>query len=177
MLTSPRSPSTILLVLLDRSREMGAAEQAEMLLARDPADRVSLANPFAVVLLLDALRAAGAPEQLSALAIRSAAHAFPEDPGAVVRLLGGLRAAGAEQVTNQIPSVGRFALCLEQQERKDQSIPLWNRDRQHIGNAMGLRQSELMTLCRTGQHPTPAESGRHFHADTVQLHSYVHALR
>jgi hypothetical protein len=61
---------------------------------------ISLDDPFAVAGLLDSLRAAGAEEQVTALAARAAASIPLDDPDDVTRLLDSLRAAGAEdQVT------------------------------------------------------------------------------
>ena len=65
------------------------------------ATHASLDDPYAVARLLDALREAGAGEQVTALLDRDpAAHASLDDPYAVARLLDALREAGAgEQVT------------------------------------------------------------------------------
>jgi hypothetical protein len=48
----------------------GRASRPPVLLARDPAARVSLDRPYAVAELLDELRATGAQEQAAALAAR-----------------------------------------------------------------------------------------------------------
>ena len=59
-----------------------------------------LDDPQTVNWLLGSLRAAGAQEQVTALADRAAAHVALDNPDAVAWLLGALRAAGAqEQVT------------------------------------------------------------------------------
>ncbi|MDX3697903.1 hypothetical protein PV726_48685 [Streptomyces europaeiscabiei] len=59
-----------------------------------------LDNPHAVAELLDALREAGAHEQIAALAEQAAAHTALDNPHAVAELLDALRKAGAhEQVT------------------------------------------------------------------------------
>jgi hypothetical protein len=64
------------------------------------AAHVAAADPGAVGLLLNRLRAAGAQDQVTALAERAAAHGAAADPGAVAMLLDRLRAAGAQdQVT------------------------------------------------------------------------------
>ena len=55
----PRPPGDVAR-LLDSLREAGAHEQAATLLARDPAARAALDNPYNVALLLDRLREAGA---------------------------------------------------------------------------------------------------------------------
>ncbi|MEW2267961.1 hypothetical protein ACGF5T_30875 [Streptomyces sp. NPDC047853] len=57
----------------------------------------ALNDPGAVAELLNALRGAGAQEQVTALAKRVAAHAALDDPGAVAQLLNMLRGAGAQQ--------------------------------------------------------------------------------
>ncbi|MER6206564.1 hypothetical protein [Streptomyces sp. NPDC001642] len=63
------------------------------------AAHVPVDNPFAVVMLLEELRKAGAVEQVAALAERAAAHIPLDDQFAVVMLLEELRKAGAvEQV-------------------------------------------------------------------------------
>jgi hypothetical protein len=72
---------------------------------RDSADRAAahtvFEDPVAVGMLLNALQAAGATEQITALLARDpASHAPLDDPAAVVWLLNALRAAGAtEQIT------------------------------------------------------------------------------
>ena len=56
----------------------------------------ALEDPYTTARLLDALRAAGAPDQVDALLARDpAAHAQLDDPSATARLLDALRAAGA----------------------------------------------------------------------------------
>ncbi len=71
---------------------------------RRPADWVTAHaasdDPGGVARLLDALREAGAADQVIMLAGRAAAHTRLDDPGGVARLLDALREAGAaEQVT------------------------------------------------------------------------------
>ena len=61
------------------------------------AAHASLDDPHATVRLLDALREAGAHEQVAVLAARAAAHTSLDDPHATVRLLGALREAGAHE--------------------------------------------------------------------------------
>ena len=64
-------------ILLGGLRAAGAEQQVTVLLARDPAARVSLDDPFGVAILLGRLREAGAHEQAAALAARlSAAGMF-----------------------------------------------------------------------------------------------------
>ena len=73
--------------LLWALQNVGASEQADALLARDPAAHVNVDDPYAVGRLLQALRRAGADDQAKALAARAAAHTSLDDPGAVARLL------------------------------------------------------------------------------------------
>ena len=64
-------------ILLGGLRAADAEQQVTVLLARDPAARVSLDDPFGVTILLGRLREAGAHEQAAALAARlSAAGMF-----------------------------------------------------------------------------------------------------
>ena len=64
------------------------------------AGHAPLDDPRDVAYLLDALRAAGAQDQVTALAARAAAHGALDDPYGAAHLLRGLREAGAQdQVT------------------------------------------------------------------------------
>jgi hypothetical protein len=82
--------------LLDALRSAGAADQVEILLARDPAAHAALDNPYATARLLYSLRAVGATDQIEVLlAGAPAAHAALDNPYATARLLYSLRAAGA----------------------------------------------------------------------------------
>ncbi|MFE7077355.1 hypothetical protein ACFU96_45470, partial [Streptomyces sp. NPDC057620] len=86
--------------LLDVLRDVGAREQVEVLLGRDPATHANLDDPGGVSWLLEALREAGAREQVSVLAERAVTHTRPDDLHTVSRRLETLREAGAqEQVT------------------------------------------------------------------------------
>ena len=84
---------------------------------------VSLSDAYGVAALLDGPRAAGAQEQVTALADRAAAHAYLGDPGDVAALLDALRAAGAEQqaaaLADRLPGTGMFKLFREQESRQD----------------------------------------------------------
>ena len=84
--------------LLSSLREVGAQEQAAVLLARDPADLVALDNLFGVAFLLDRLREAGAQDQVTALLARDPAKSVAlGDPVGVIRLLDTLREADAQE--------------------------------------------------------------------------------
>jgi uncharacterized protein YidB (DUF937 family) len=98
--------------------------QRRMLLARDPAGHVSLADPYGVAGLLDSLREAGAHQQVAALLARDpAGHAPLADPRGVAGLLDSLREAGAQDqatmLTNRLPAAGMFELFCAQQSRQD----------------------------------------------------------
>ena len=71
-----------------------AGDQAEALLARDPAAHANLDDPYAVARLLQALKRAGGTDQAKALAARAAVHTNFDDLYAVARLLRTLRWAG-----------------------------------------------------------------------------------
>ncbi|TKK91428.1 hypothetical protein FDA94_01165 [Herbidospora galbida] len=73
--------------LLNLLHRMGAREQIDMLLARDPAAHVALDNPGVVAGLLERLRKLEAHGQIAVLAERAAAHAALDRPGSVARLL------------------------------------------------------------------------------------------
>jgi hypothetical protein len=92
--------SKALVRLLGMLREVGTDEQVAVLAGRVAA-HASVEDPAAAARLLDALRAFGAPEQVTTvLAGRAAAHTSLQNPGGVAWLLGSLLAAGAhEQVT------------------------------------------------------------------------------
>jgi len=88
--------------LLYRLRKAGAAEQAAVLLRRDPAARVSLDDPRGVAFLLGELRESGAAEQAAVLLRRDpAGNVSLDDPDAVASLLYGLLAAGAQEAQEQ----------------------------------------------------------------------------
>ena len=78
-------------------RRAGADEQAAALLARNPAAQVVIDDPGAVAVLLDSLRAAGAPDQVAALAARAADRVALDTPDLVAQLLGSLREGGAHK--------------------------------------------------------------------------------
>ncbi|MEG3631947.1 hypothetical protein [Streptomyces poriticola] len=61
------------------------------------AANAALAPPYAVAILLEGLREAGAQKQLTALAERAAAHISLDDPFAVTALLRVLREAGTQE--------------------------------------------------------------------------------
>jgi hypothetical protein len=85
--------------LLGMLEQVGAVDQRDRLLDRDPAAHVSLDNLQTVGWLLDALRLVGATGQVTVLASRAAAHASLDHP-AMGMLLGVLREVGATgQVT------------------------------------------------------------------------------
>ncbi|WP_280470584.1 ATP-binding protein [Nocardia farcinica] len=65
--------------LLNGLRAVGADEQIQTLLDRDPANHIPLDNPYAVSLLLNWLRAVGAEEQFQALLDREPANHIPLD--------------------------------------------------------------------------------------------------
>jgi hypothetical protein len=78
-----------------------------------------LDNPWAVAVLLDALRAAGAADQVAVLLARDpAAHVPFDDPFAVGWLLDAMREAGAEEQAKvlvvRLPAEGLFDLFLRQ---------------------------------------------------------------
>ncbi|MGP4114437.1 hypothetical protein ACTWP5_26440 [Streptomyces sp. 4N509B] len=82
--------------LLADLREGEAREQADVLLARDPARRVPLDEPFGLGRLLDRLVQVGAREQLDVLLTRDpASQVSLDDLAAASVLLDSLRAAGA----------------------------------------------------------------------------------
>ena len=84
--------------LLWALQNAGARDQAEGLIARNPAAHANLDDPYAVARLLGAVRKAGAADQAETLAARAAAHANLDDPYAVARLLRTLgRATDADQ--------------------------------------------------------------------------------
>ncbi|MFJ4513060.1 hypothetical protein [Streptomyces sp. NPDC088816] len=83
--------------LLDGLWKVGAQEQVDVLLARDPAAHAALDNPRSVADLLYCLRRVGAQEQVAALAARAAAHAPLDNPHSVADLLDGLRGVGAQE--------------------------------------------------------------------------------
>ena len=102
--------------LLKAAAAHGSASTAATLItslrSRHPADddprrwvtaHAALDDPYATARLLDALRAAGAADQVEALLARDpAAHATLDDPYATARLLDSLRAVGA---TDQIKAL------------------------------------------------------------------------
>ena len=73
-----------------------ASQAVQALLARDPADRASLADPWGVTSLLVALTAAGAQPAVRTIAARAAEQIGLDDPLAVARLLAAMRAARAD---------------------------------------------------------------------------------
>ncbi|MEE1943046.1 hypothetical protein V1L54_27190, partial [Streptomyces sp. TRM 70361] len=82
-----------------------------------------LDHPGAVAWLLDALRKAGAEEQVAALAERAAAHAPLDHPYAVARLLDALRKAEADEqvgaLVARFPAAGHFAQFVEVSDHRD----------------------------------------------------------
>ena len=82
-----------------------------------------MTDPYAVASLLDSLRAAGAQDQVTALADRAAAQALLTYSPAVASLLNSLRAAGARdqvtELTDRLPGAGMFDLFDKQEDRLD----------------------------------------------------------
>ena len=68
------------------------------------ADRVDVRNPFEVAHLLEAMRQAGAAEQVNAVASRAADHADLSDLHAVAHLLEAMRQAGAGEQAHTLAS-------------------------------------------------------------------------
>ncbi len=88
------------------------------------AAHVALDDPGGVGWLLGVLRAAGAPEQVTALLARDpAAHVALDNPNGVALLLNRLRAAGAPEqaaaLAARLPGAGMFGLFLKEHSRQD----------------------------------------------------------
>ncbi len=106
----------------------GGHEQADALLARDPAAHASLSDPGGVADLLEQLRRMGAHEQADALLARDpAAHASLDNRDAVADLLDQLRRMGAHDqaaaLTDRLPAAGMydsFLFVLKRQGPADQ---------------------------------------------------------
>ncbi|MFG1774607.1 hypothetical protein ACGFIX_33930 [Nocardia salmonicida] len=98
-------------------RVVGADEQVQALLARDPATYAHLDDEIGVPLLLGRLRKVGADEQVRALAERAVTYASLDNTSGVDRLLEILQKAGAhEQVAElsaRLPAAGLFDQFLE----------------------------------------------------------------
>lgn len=81
--------------LIDELKQIGAAGQLSVLLARDPGSHADCGDPDGAITLLEELRKAGGAAQASVLADRLAAGAALGNPAQVIRLISGLRGAGA----------------------------------------------------------------------------------
>ena len=86
-------------LLLETLEQVGASEQAAVLLARKPAAHVRIDYPASVASLLDVLGKTGATDQVKALADRAAIHSPLDDPLGIARLLDTLRKVGASEQT------------------------------------------------------------------------------
>jgi len=56
--------------MLDRLRDVGAQEQMDVLLARNPAAHIALDDPYAMVGVLDRLREMGEQDQVAVLLVQ-----------------------------------------------------------------------------------------------------------
>ncbi|NKX88019.1 hypothetical protein [Nocardia coubleae] len=84
--------------LLSEFRKTGAHEQAQALLARDPAAHVTLDNASNLAQVLRELRKSGAREQMQVVLARNPATYVPlDDPLGLASLLGELRETGAHE--------------------------------------------------------------------------------
>ncbi|WP_147269111.1 helix-turn-helix domain-containing protein [Sphaerisporangium album] len=113
MRTTPDNPRAVALLLSILPR-VGAEEQADVLLARDPARHAAMNDHFGAGLLLQALWDSGAKDQVSLLLARDPArHAPLHDLIRVMLLLNSLRHVGAEEQVSVLADRAAHHAALE----------------------------------------------------------------